>query len=170
MQAPLQKKTEIKVYILYVMKNIGYPVEFEKLHDAITADDPVNTFTFSECFSELLDTDNIELIKGDDGSESFMITQKGINVCDGLLYMLIPSVQKTAFEAALRLVWFEQKGVETTTNVTDTNFSFVISQKDKEIFSVKIDAESEERALYLQEKVNKNPEFIYRSIMALLNS
>ena len=169
MQAPLQKKTEIKVYILYVMKNIGYPVEFEKLHDAITADDPVNTFTFSECFSELLDTDNIELIKGDDGSESFMITQKGINVCDGLLYMLIPSVQKTAFEAALRLVWFEQKGVDTDTSVTDTNFSFTISQKGKEIFCIKLDAESEERALYLQEKVNKNPEFIYRSIMALLN-
>ena len=72
------------------MKKIGYPVEFEQLHDTITADDPVTPFTFSDCFSELLDTDNIEMIKGDDQSEAFIITQKGINVCENLLYLLIP--------------------------------------------------------------------------------
>ena len=173
MQAPLQNKIEIKVYILYVLKNIGYPVEFNKLHDTITADEPVSTFAFSECFSELLDAENVECIVGDDQSEAYMITQKGINVCDGLLYMLIPSVQKTAFEAALRLVWFEQKGIATQTTITRNNecfdFSFTITQKGDQIFNLTLNNQSQQHAAALQEKVNQNPEYFYRSIMALLN-
>lgn len=174
MQAPLQKKTEIKVYILYVMKNIGYPVEYDKLNDAITMEDPVTAFAFTECFSELLDTENIELIRGDDGSEAFMITQKGINVCDNLLYMLIPSVQRIALSTALRFVSFEQKGMDFSCTVTNEEghclLSFAVTQKDKQIFSMELSLSDVEQASRFEEKLKKNPEFLYKSILALLDS
>ena len=111
MQAQLQKKTEIKIYILYVMKNIGYPVEFSRLNDTITSDGPVNYFSFTECFSELLDTDNIKAVRDGD-CETFVITEQGINVVNNLLDVLIPSVRRTALAAATRLTSFDKMGAK----------------------------------------------------------
>ncbi|MBE6685986.1 MAG: DUF4364 family protein [Ruminococcaceae bacterium] len=174
MQAPLRKKTEIKVYILYVMKNIGYPVDFVHLHDTITADEPVTSFTFTECFSELLDTENVELVRTDLGTDEFIITRKGIHVCDGLLYLLIPGVQQTALKAARRLVTYDQKGIEISSSLTKKDNAFILNlkvvKKAEPIFNMDISLDNETQARLYKEKLEKDPERIYQSILGLLDN
>lgn len=155
------------------MKKIGYPVEFEQLHDTITADDPVTPFTFSDCFSELLDTDNIEMIKGDDQSEAFIITQKGINVCENLLYLLIPSVQRIAAAAAQRLIRFDQKGIKSETSLSkehgEYRLNFSITERNERLFSMELGIENEKQALQYQEKIKTDPEGFYKSVLNILD-
>ena len=173
MQAQLKKKTEIKIYILYVMKNIGYPVEFDKLNDTITADGPINYFGFAECFSELLDTNNI-MRREENGTEGFVITEQGINVVDNLLDTLLPSYRRTALAAATRLTSFDKRGAtieHSTKKLSDGSYklSFRVSEYSKEIFSLSLNLASREQADRIEYNLSKNSDGVYKSIMALLS-
>lgn len=172
MQAPLKKKTEIKVYILYVMKNIGYPVSFRKLNDTITADEPVGIFDFTECFSELLDTGNVESVDIE-GEECFVITERGVNVADSLLYMLIPGVQKTALAAATRLVSFEKRGSKLELRVTEENegyrLSFTILERNRQRFLLELFSDNKEQVDQIERNLKSDPEAVYKNMMAMLS-
>ena len=49
MQAALKDKNDIKIFILYLMRNVGYPLEFENLNDIVVQDGVVGYFDFVEC-------------------------------------------------------------------------------------------------------------------------
>lgn len=172
MQAPLQKKTEIKVYILYILKNIGYAVDFNTLNDAVTSDELVNYFNFSECFAELVDTGNI----AEDTTENtpkFIITSQGIHVADNLLYMLIPGVQRSALACATRLTSFEKRGATVTSGHTEDGkgyiYSFSIEEKGEKLLDLKIRIANKEQLERIEANMKTNADNSYKSIMALLN-
>ena len=48
MQAPLKEKNDIKIFILYLMRNIGYPLDFSNINDIVVQDGIVNYFDFAE--------------------------------------------------------------------------------------------------------------------------
>lgn len=173
MLAQLKKKTEIKIYILYVMKNIGYPVEFDRLNDTVTADGPVNYFGFAECFSELLDTNNITPVQHA-GKECFMITEQGINVVDTLIDTLLPSFRRTALAAATRLTSFDERGSVidySTSKLADGSYEliFKVREQDKNVFSVSLNLPAKEQAERIEYNLTKNPDGIYKGMMALLS-
>ena len=173
MIAQLKKKTEIKLYILYVMKNIGYPIEFDRLNDTVTADGAVNYFGFAECFSELLDTGNIRSAETENG-EGFIITEQGINVVDVLLDTLIPSVRRTALAAATRLTSFDKRGASiehSATQLPDGRylFTFRVSEYMKETFSLSVTLETKEQLDRIEFNLAKDPDGVYKCIMALLS-
>ena len=173
MQAQLRKKTEIKIYILYVMKNIGYPIEFDKLNDTITSDGPVNYFGFAECFSELMDTGNIAPVDLG-GKDGFIITEQGINVVDNLLDTLLPSTQRTALAAATRLTSFEKRGAAISYGTKPLangryQFNFRVSEYDTDIYTLSIVLENKEQVARIEYNLKKNPDGIYKSMMALLS-
>ena len=173
MQAQLRKKTEKKIYILYVMKHIGYPIEFDKLNDTITADGPMNYFGFAECFAELLDTNNITPAPID-GAEAFVITEQGINVVDALEDTLLPSCRRTALAAATRLTSFEKRGASTESKLnplTDGRYELIFRVKEhyQDTFSVTVTLPSKEQAELIEYNLSKNTDAVYKSIMALLS-
>ena len=63
MQAPLRDKNDIKIFILYLLKNLKYPLDFNTISDIVVQDEFVNYFDFAECFAELLDSGTIEQIR-----------------------------------------------------------------------------------------------------------
>lgn len=173
MQAPLQKKTEVKVYILYVMKNIGYAVDYTHLNDSITADGPVSYFSFTECFPELIETGNIKAIESDEG-EKFVISEQGTNVVDNLLYLLIPSVQRAALACATRFTDFDKRGAVISCGYTENEdmsyrYRFEVKEKGEEVFSISLTLKNKEQVERIESNLQKNPDNIYKSIMALLS-
>lgn len=169
----LTKKTEIKIYILYVMKHIGYPIEYDRLNDTLTSEGAVDYFGFSECFSELLETGNVKPAMGKT-EECYQITDQGINVVDNLIDTLIPSVQRSALAAAVRLTSFDKRGAVTKYGYTPTDngkfrFNFEICEYDISVFSVSVILETEEQAQQMEYNLSKKPDDIYKAVMALLS-
>lgn len=82
MQAPLKDKNDIKIFILYLMKNVGYPLDFPDINDIVVQDGLVNYFDFAECFAELLDTGNISEIKPESTDVTGAICEKSTNSAD----------------------------------------------------------------------------------------
>lgn len=107
MQAALKDKNDIKIFILYLMRNVGYPLEFENLNDIVIQDGVVGYFDFVECFGELLDTGNVREIKGENG-DLYEITEQGKHVSDSLEGNLLGLIRDKSLKSALRLLSFKK--------------------------------------------------------------
>ena len=55
----LTDKFEIKIFILFLLKNIKEPLEFSMINDIVIQDGYVNYFDFAICFAELLENGQI---------------------------------------------------------------------------------------------------------------
>ena len=63
MQGQLKEKNDIKIFILYLLRNVGYPLDFGNINDIVLQDGVVGYFDFAECFAVLLDAGNVQEIK-----------------------------------------------------------------------------------------------------------
>ena len=55
MHAPLTDPNDIKIFILYLMKNLHRPLDFTTVSEISVQDGFVNYFDFASCFAELMD-------------------------------------------------------------------------------------------------------------------
>ena len=71
----IQDKLEIKFLILYVAARLIEPVPFEAMQELTMCDDGIDFFDFSECLSNLVESQHLTL--SDDGL--YAITEKGLH-------------------------------------------------------------------------------------------
>ena len=109
--APLKEKDEIKIFILYLLKNINYPLDFANINDIVVQDGFVGYFDFVECFAELLDAGHVieEKVKG---TEIYMISDTGVKVAENLQEKLLGMVRDKGLKNALRLLSFKKRGAD----------------------------------------------------------
>ena len=79
MQAQLKEKNDIKIFILYLMRNIGYPLDFSNINDIVVQDGIVNYFDFAEFGAHMADEKSGQFVNGgfifcdvEDGLDSIM--------------------------------------------------------------------------------------------------
>ena len=155
------------------MKHIGYAVPYDKLNDTVTVDGAVNYFGFAECFSELVETNNV-ITEELDGKQAFKITEQGINVIDTLEDSLSKGTRRTALAAATRLTSFEKRGASVTHSAVELpdgryKLSFVVKEHNEEIFSLSLNIETRNQLNTIRNNLDKNPDGVYKCIMAMLS-
>ena len=55
MSSPIGSKRNVKIFVLYLMENIDYPLDFTTLNDIVMQTDYVMYLDFAEGFHEMLD-------------------------------------------------------------------------------------------------------------------
>lgn len=173
MQAPLKDKNDIKIFILYLLRNIGYPLDFVNINDIVVQDGFVNYFDFAECFAELLETGNVEEIKRD-GDDLYTITEQGRHVADTLQSRLMSILREKSLKSALRLLSFKQRGADVKCEVeplADGRFRMhcIVIDKHEETLHVTLILEDHLQVEKMRYNFMNKPETVYRGIMALLS-
>ena len=173
MQAALKDKNDIKIFILYLMRNVGYPLEFENLNDIVVQDVVVGYFDFVECFGELLDTGNIAEIKKDN-SDMYIITEQGKQVSDNLEGNLLGIIRDKSLKSALRLLSFKKRGSEikcSSSQRDDGRYTFVCSIVDQheETLHLELIVDNKIELEKMKYNFSDKPEICYRGILALLS-
>jgi len=178
MQAPLKERDDIKIFILFLMRNIKYPLEYIDINDIVLQDGYVTAFDFIECFADLLEAGNIEICAPRDDvkklPELFMITKKGIHISDTLNSSLPAEVRNNGLKNALRLLSFKKRGSdincrsEIAADGTYILTCSVIEGKD-EVFTVRIKTDDKNRLELMKYNFKDRPEKIYRSILSILS-
>ena len=173
MQAQLRDKNDIKIFILYLLRNIGYPLDFVTINDIVVQDGFVNYFDFTECFAELLETGNVEEIRVD-GEEKYAITEQGKHVADTLQSKLMHMIRDRSLKSALRLLSFRKRGAAIQCDVravADGKFEMICEVVDRheEVMHLKVLLDDEAQARRMQYQFTSKPEVVYRGIMALLS-
>ena len=180
MLAPLKEKNDIKIFILYLLKNLNYPLDFNTISDIVVQDEFVNYFDFAECFAELLDCGNIEQLPPDpdaDGEkknkELYRITPNGITIAEQLQSALLNMIKDKSLKSAMRLLSFKSRGSDVSCSYTereDGRFDLhcEVSEKDNKILELGLIIESKYQLDKMLYNFNERPEVVYRGIISLL--
>ncbi len=176
MQSQLRDKNDIKIFILYLLRHIGYPLDFVSINDIVVQDGYVGYFDFVECFAELLETGNIRELCQEDGDrkeELYEITSQGIHVADNLDSRLLSTIREKSLKSALRLLSFRERGAKVKFDfqpIAGGRFlaHCIISEKGEELFNVSLTLESSNQLERIRHNFYDRPEVVYKGIMAVL--
>ena len=190
MQAPLKEKNDIKIFILYLLKNISYPLDFNTISDIAVQDEYVNYFDFAECFAELLDLGTIEQLRvgdefitepqiGENGrpekkNELYSITEKGIEVVEQLQSGLLTAIKEKSLKSAMRLLSFKARGSEikcTSALRGDGAYDLQceILEHRTPTLRISLVVDDKQQLDRMTETFNERPEVVYRGVIALLS-
>lgn len=169
----LTDRDDVKIFILYLLNSIGYPLEKGVLHDISVQDGYISTFDFIEAFDEMLANDNISREEVDEDTEIISITEKGKHIADTLNGKLLSSVREKALKSALRLLSFKKRGTKITSDVSQLphgKYEFTCSIKDNsgDLMELRVTLDNPKQLDRTMYNFDQRPEFIYKGILALL--
>lgn len=137
--AQLKDENEIKIFVLYLLDKIGYPLDYASIGSIMMQDGLVNFFEFAQCFFALVDAGHIReilyetpgeaaaAVEGDSADETedpevltddyepdttvlYEVTETGRQVAEALSDSLMVSVREKSYRSALRHLTFAKQG------------------------------------------------------------
>ena len=165
-------KRDVKIFVLYLMENINYPLDFLSINDIVMQTDYVMYLDFAEAFDEMLEADLISFTE-ENGEKMYSVTAKGRLVAQELNSTLLSAILDKSLEAALRYLDFKKRGIEARCEYMsrhDGKFDLTCTlyEKREKIFETTIIVDSEYRARQMRQHYLDRPDVIYRGMVALL--
>ncbi len=175
MGARISDKRNVKIFVLYLMQNINYPLDFLTLNDIVMQNDYVLYLDFAESFHEMLDSGLIvEACESDAGDPMYMVSDKGMIVATELHSDILTSLLDKSLECALRYLNFKKRGIKVSSRIEtrrDGKFELVciIKEKDVVIMENHTVVDRLDRAKRMEDNFHDHPEGVYKGMMALLS-
>ncbi len=168
----LTDKFEIKVFILFLMKNIKEPLEYNTVNEIVIQDGYVNYFDFAVCFSELLESGQIFEIKNN-GKLLYSITPSGEEAVSNVEMRLFTTVREKALRSALRLLAFNKNGSRISSDLREEGKGYILKCKIEDREKVLMDLEVFLTEKYYAEKLRQNfdnrAEIVYKGVLSLIS-
>ena len=168
-------KRNVKIFVLYLMENINYPLDYATLNDIIMQTDYVMYLDFAESFNEMMDASLILEVEGvEENQPMYVVSEKGKIVARELNSDIITSILDKSLSAALRYLDFKKRGIEARCEYRqrpDQKFDFVcmLFEKQEKIFETTIVVDSLNRVERMKRRYMERPEVVYRGVVALLS-
>ena len=168
----LKSKQDVKVFILHLLDNITQPLTFTQINEIVMQDDFIRALDFAECFSELIDTENIAC-DDDNGETIYKITDRGHQVVLALKNTLSGFVRAKSLKSAMRYLSFTQRGAEVESVIINEGKKSRLCCKVKEsgetIFSLEVSLDNEYQLEIMRHSFDQDPERIYKAMLAILS-
>lgn len=179
---------QVKVFILYLLEKIGYPLEYNDLATVIIRDGFVDYFDFVTYFHELLEDKHIIKIQteeyvnstSDDGTkkkikeDKYKVSDTGRMIAKGLSEdLLLAAVREKSYISAMRHLSLEKRGAVVNHDIEqvgDGTYIFHCSIKDSDgiAFNLDLRAESYMQVSRMRMNFEDKPDVVYRGIIALV--
>ena len=174
MGSQIGSMNNVKIFVLYLMKNINYPMDYVTVNEVVMQTDYVMYLDFDEAFHQMLDGELIrEDGKNEHGEPLYSVTHKGRLVAEQLKSDLLPSILDKSLARALQYLDFRRRKITVdceSMRCGDQTFDVTVSlkEKDKIILSTTVNVDSEYRAIQMKQNFRERPDVVYRGIIALL--
>ena len=168
-------KRNVKIFVLYLMQNINYPLDYVTINDIVMQNDYVMYLDFAESFHEMLDADLIEDCgKNDAGDSMYVVTDKGRVVATEFRSEILTSLLDKSLECAMRYLDFKKRNIKVSARVEKTedgryDVICIIKEKDKVIMQNSVTVDTLNRAQRMEENFRDHPERVYKGVMALMS-
>ena len=174
MSSPLGNKQNIKIFVLYLMQNVGYPMDFVTINDIIMQTDYVAYLDFAETFAKLEEGKLIQQ-KGANGQgePTYTVTDKGRTVVESFQGDILPSILEESLTCALRYLDFSRRGTKATCKITANptggyNVTCALTEQEVTLLSITLWADTKARAELMEAQFRRSPENVYRATLALM--
>ncbi len=184
MAEKLHAPDQIKVFILYLLDKIGYPLEYTDVATIIIRDGLVDYFDFVEHFHRLLEAGHIRRVPKDEAEAAeeaaahsencmFEVTDSGRTIARGLADdLLMTAVREKSYISAMRHLSLEKRKAVVTQSGEQqgTGYLFHCSIKDMDgpALNLSIRADSYNQLNRMRQNFEERPDVVYRGIIALV--
>ena len=176
---------QVKVFILYLLEKVGYPLDYNDLATIVIRDGYVDYFDFVTYFHELLESGHISKVEheAEDGEnqtlsshekDSYTVTDTGRMIAKGLADdLLLAAVREKSYISAMRHLSLEKRGAvinHDIEQVGDGTYIFHCSIKDCDglAFDLDLRADSYMQVSRMRMNFEDKPDVVYRGIVALV--
>lgn len=165
----LKSMTEIKIFLLFLLDNIRYPIDYTTLTGIISDNVPELTFDYEESLRELADSDHL-LFDEMDGEKYYMISDSGRLIAAELYDRLDPAFREESIKSAAKHISLTKSNAKIQAQITelpDKRFSVSLKSTDKtgELFSISLSVNSRAQAENIVSNFKRNPDNVYRGML-----
>ena len=170
--SPIGSMKNVKIFVLYLLENINYPLDFVTINDIVMQTDYVMYLDFAESFHQMLDAGLVEAHEVGD-EMLYTVTEKGKCVARELNGDILSTILDQSLARALRYLDFKKRGITPRCEVIrkdDGRYDVVASFTENGvcIFSQSLTVDTEDRARRMKENFYERPEAIYKGVLALM--
>ena len=97
MASPIGTQRHVKLFVLFLLDNINYPLDYATINDIVRQTDFVMYLDFAEAFISMLDLGLIEKIEKN-GEELYVVTKKADSALSNSTEKLLCLCLKTLFK------------------------------------------------------------------------
>ena len=162
----------VKIFVLYLMKNVGYPLDFVTLNDIVMQTDYIMYLDFAEALHQMLE-DGLVCRVEEESDTLYAITERGALVAESLSGDILSSVLDKCLSAAFRYLDFKKRGVVAKCTYEKNeaggyDITCTLTEKGRDIFKTMVSVDTEDRASRMADNFREKPEVIYRGVHAML--
>ena len=161
--------TEIKVFILYILDHIAYPIDQSALLDIISESTSVISLDYDEALRGIVETEHVYYEEAD-GERYYMISELGKMVARELYDTLDSEFLEKSLAIAGKYLSFSGSGVRSFSKIektSDKRFSVNLraERKNDVLMDVTLNVNSEAEAREIKENFDRRPESVYRGLL-----
>lgn len=175
MSLSLGNKQNIKIFVLYLMQNVGYPMDFITINEVIMQTDYVAYLDFAETFSQLEDTELVARVgENEKGEPTYSVTSRGETVVESMRGNILPSILEESLACALRYLDFARRGVKAGCRIIPHegggyDVTCTLTERGKTLLSITLWMDTKQKAELMESQFRGAPENMYRATMALVS-
>ena len=160
---------EIKIYILFLLDRIRYPIDRSKLIIIIAENTDSISFDYDECLGELA-RDGHVYFDEIDGERYYMISEKGRSVAVELYDELDGGLRERSARSVAKHISLDNMGVEISSKIeklSDKRYKVTLRAIDEcgELMKLELSAASLPEAEEISNNYKRNPTGVYRGIL-----
>ena len=168
-------KRNVRIYLLYLLENIDYPLDYPTLVDIVRQNDYVAYLDLAEEFAELQTMGLVEKAgQNDRGEDLFAVTRQGRLVADSLNGEIMAPILDKSLNDALRYLDFKARGVTPHTameRLADGRVSVKLwlDEKGTELWRTELVVDTVNRATRMVDNFSRHPDAVYRGVMSIVS-
>ena len=168
----LDNKTDIKIFILFLLDNVNTRLDDVTLSEIVMENGAIDPFGFQECLSELVEIGHV-FEDSEDGKKYYGISERGHLVIAELYDEIDEELRKKSLSCAARLITLRRSGISVRSSVEEKGNRYygvnvALSDKHGDIISISLTVSSKGRAEEIKAHFDGNPQLVYRGVMSAL--
>ncbi len=165
----LKTETDIKVFLLFLLDNIGYPLEYEVLMSIVEENTDEISLDYGECLTRLVESGHL-ILDDLDGDSYFSISDKGHMIASELYDTLDKSFRERSLRAAIQYISLTDSGKSINSYITETEsgrYKVTMEAADRfgEVMSVSVTVNSKQDAEMIKKNYDAKPDGVYRGVL-----
>lgn len=165
----LKTKTDIKVFLLFLLEYINYPIDKTTLLNIVVDNTEELTIDYDECLGELSDTEHI-WYDDVDGETYYMISETGRMVAGELFDTLDKEFREKSLKIAIKYLSLARRGAVSRVSVNELpggrfKVNLKITEDIGELLDTSIVVSSRAEAERIRKNFEERPDSVYRGIL-----
>ena len=165
----LKTTADIKVFLLFILDNIGYPMEHATLMSIVEENTDEISFDYDECLRQLVQSEHV-VFDQIENERYYMISDKGRVVASELYDSLDPAFRERSLRIAIKHISLSDRGTSIRSYVSETEckrFMVTLEAFDRfgKIMSTSITVNSRAEAETIRRNFDSKPDGVYRGVL-----